>query len=299
MAETKALTFNQTLNSLVDQTNAKVETLTQKGELALPANYSAGNALKQFQLMVQDDDKVKACTQASIAKCMLDMVIMGLNPSKKQCYCIPYGNKAQLMPSYLGNVATAKRIDPTIENVTARTIHAGEEFEFEDDLQTGYSYVTKHKRTLSSMAVNDPDKDIVGAYATITYNDGKRPVSLVMPFSEIKKRWAKSQAHPINADGSVKTNSTHFQFPDRMCERTVINAICVPIIAKSHDNDLFGNTVQSVNVQAAKMESDAEAAENMCAGEVVDIEGEFEEVPDISENMETENDFSVDNDFEV
>lgn len=291
MAETKALSFNQALNGLVDQTNAKVETLTQKGELAIPANYSVGNALKQFQLMVQDDDKVKACTQASIAKCMLDMVIMGLNPSKKQCYCIPYGNKAQLMPSYLGNVATVKRIDPTVENVTARTIHVGEEFEFEDDLETGYSHVTKHKRTLDTMTVKDVNKDIVGAYATITYNDGKPSVSVVMPFSKIKKCWEKSQTHPIDSEGNVKTNSTHAQYPDNMCERTVINAICRPIIEKSDDSDLYGKTVHSVNVQAAKVEADAEATENMCAGEIVDIEGEFEEVP----NIEEENDFSIDN----
>lgn len=299
MAETKALTFNQTLTGLVAKTNNEVERLSQKGELSLPGNYSAGNALKQFQLMIQDNDDIKSCTSASIAKCMLDMVIMGLNPSKKQCYCIKYGNKAQLMPSYLGNAAMAKRIDPTIENITARTIHTGEEFEFEDDLVTGYSHVTKHTRTLNSMAVNDPEKDIVGAYSTITYNDGKQPVSLIMPFSEIKKRWAKSQTHPIDASGKVKVNSTHFQFPDKMCERTVINAICVPIIAKSDDDNLFGSTVQSVTVEAAKAEADAEAYENMCAGDMIDIEGEFEEVPDIAEKMEAEQQIFVDNPVDV
>ncbi len=289
MAENKMVTFNQALTTLVEKTNAQVEKLTEKKELALPVNYSAGNALKQFQLMVQDDDKIKACSQASIAKCMLDMVIMGLNPSKKQCYCIPYGNKASLMPSYLGNIAIAKRIDPTIEDVKARTIHAGEEFDFEEDLETGYAHITKHKRTLTSMAVNDPDKDIVGAYATIFYNDGKPPVSMVMPFSEIKKRWAKSQAHPIDNNGNVKTNSTHYQFPDRMCERTVMNAICVPIIAKSNDADLFGSTVQAVNMESAKMESDAEAMEKMCEGDFVDVTDDEIEAEDIQVEPEEKN----------
>ena len=290
MAETKALSFNQTLTALVKKTNAEVENLTQKGELALPPNYSAGNALKQFQLMVQDDEKIKSCTSASIAKCMLDMVIMGLNPSKKQTYCIPYGNKATLMPSYLGNVAIAKRIDPTIEDVRARTIHRGEEFEFEDDMESGYSRVTKHKRTLETMAVNNPDEDIVGAYATIIYNDGKKPVSLVMPFSEVKKRWAKSQVHPIDGNGKVKPNSTHFQFPDRMAERTVINAICVPIIAKSDDNDLFTTTSQAVSIQAAKVEADAEAEEKMCSGDAIDVD--FSEVEDSEENFSEPLDFT-------
>ena len=278
----KALTPIQALASTKDEVAKKIEKYIDGGELHLPQNYSAGNALTQFQLMVQDDDKLMSCTRSSLAKCMLDMCVLGLNPAKKQCYAINYGGKATLMPSYEGNKAMAKRIDPTIEDIVARTIHKGEEFDF-DDLPNGYSRVIKHKRTLASLGVTNPLEEIIGAYATIVYNDGKESVSLIMPFSEIVKRWKMSKARPLDKDGTLNPDSVHAKFPDKMCERTVINAICKPIISSSNDNDLFCSVAQSNIMEAQKAEADAEAQENMCEGDFMDIDVDFSEIPEESE----------------
>lgn len=271
----KALTPTQKLNATTLAVQDQVTNLCREGKLNLPANYSSGNALKQFQLKVQDDEKLMACTQASLAKAMLDMCVLGLNISKAQCYCIPYGNKAQLSVSYLGKVAIAKRIDPTIETITGRVVKEGEEFDF-DDTDDGYSIIKKHKRTLASMK----SKDIEAAYATIVYNDGKPNKSLIMTFDRIKESWKMSTAKPIDNEGNVKAGSTHDKFMDDMAVKTVIAAICKPIISTSSDADLFGSTVQSVTLEETKAQADAEAKEKMGSGEVVDVD--FSDVEETS-----------------
>lgn len=271
----KALTPTQKLNAITLAVQDQVTNLCNEGKLNLPANYSAGNALKQFQLKVQDDEKLMGCTQASLAKAMLDMCVLGLNISKTQCYCIPYGNKAQLSVSYLGKVAIAKRIDPTIETITGRVVKEGEEFDF-DDTDDGYSIIKKHKRTLASMK----SKNIEAAYATIVYNDGKPNKSLIMTFDRIKESWKMSTAKPIDNEGNVKAGSTHDKFMDDMAIKTVIAAICKPIISTSSDADLFGATAQAISIEETKAQADAEAKEKMGSGEVVDVD--FSDVEETS-----------------
>ena len=67
---------------------------TASGQLVLPEDYVVGNALKSAYLTLQGTkDKnfkpaMEICTQKSIANALLDMVVMGLNPAKKQCYFI-------------------------------------------------------------------------------------------------------------------------------------------------------------------------------------------------------------------
>lgn len=279
MAEqNKALTPTQKLKNTTLSVQGEIDKYCKEGKLNLPVNYSAGNALKQFQLKVQDDEKLMSCTQASLAKAMLDMCVLGLNISKTQCYCIPYGNKAQLSVSYLGKVAIAKRIDPTIETITGRVVKEGEDFDF-DDTDDGYSIIKKHKRTLASMN----SKNIIGAYATICYNDGKPNKSLIMTFNRIKESWKMSPAKPIDNEGNIKSGSTHDKFTEDMAVRTVIAAICKPIISTSDDSDLFGSTVQAVSLEENKAQADAEASEKMGSGDVVDVDVDFSEVPDVPE----------------
>ena len=84
--------------SVVDIVSEKVNEFLKSGQLDLPKNYSLDNALKSAYLTlntVEDKDHKKVmedgrlsgvCTKASIANAVLDMVVQGLNPGKKQCY---------------------------------------------------------------------------------------------------------------------------------------------------------------------------------------------------------------------
>lgn len=277
MAEqNKALTKTQQLKNTTLSVQNEIDKYCKDGKLNLPVNYSVGNALKQAQLKIQDTPELMECTQASLAKCLLDMAVLGLNVSKQQAYFIPYGGRAQLSVSYMGKVAIAKRIDPTIKDIIARVVKEGEEFEF-DDTDDGYSVITKHKRTLQSLK----SKNIEAAYSTIVYNDGKPNKSLIMTFDRIKQSWKQSQLKPVNEDGTIKKGTTHDKFTEEMCCRTVIAAICKGIINTSDDADLFGSTVQAVSLEENKAQADAEASEKMGSGEVVDVDVDFSEVPDV------------------
>ena len=64
--------------------------MTEAGQLQLPQGYHAGNAVRAAWLYLQEvKDKnykpaLEVCTQNSIANCLLEMIIKGLNIAKKQ-----------------------------------------------------------------------------------------------------------------------------------------------------------------------------------------------------------------------
>lgn len=280
--ENAIMVLNKTKQSVFQ----KIDGYIQQNQLVLPPNYSFGTALNQFQLMIQDDAKIMSCTQASIAKTMLDMAIMGLSLAKSQCYVIPYGNQAKLHVSYLGKVALAKRIDPTIDDVVARVVKEGEIFEF-SDLPNGYSRIDKHQRTLQSM----DSKNIIGAYATILYNNGDEPKSLIMTYERIKKSWGQSKMNPVLADGNIKPGGVHANFTEEMCCKTVISAICKPIISHSDDGSLFSNTIQTVDIEETAAQAKAEVEESNGVGPMIDfVDADFTEVVENSVDVvEVEN----------
>lgn len=244
----------------------KLEAYISQGQVAMPPNYSYGNALNQAQLIFQDNKDLMACSQTSIAKAWLDMTILGLNPAKQQCYFIPYCGQATLQTSYMGKEAVAKRIDPTIADIVGRAVKRGEIFEYED-LPNGYFRIVKHKSTLDTL----DSKDIVAAYATILYNDGKEPKSLIMTFERIKKSWSMSKMRPIDENGEIVKGKTHDKFTEEMAVKTVKSAICKPIINTSDDSDLFSQTIQRVDLENASVEAKNTIAEEANKGEVIDV----------------------------
>ena len=86
----------ETVTNVLDRVNA----MQEAGELVLPRDYNAGNALKSAWLYLQtiaDRQGVKAidkCTKESICNCLLEMVIKGEHP-KQHCYFIPCGNSLE------------------------------------------------------------------------------------------------------------------------------------------------------------------------------------------------------------
>ncbi len=280
------MTPAQYVGQVAEVAQNQIEKFVSQQRLNLPQNFSAGNAIKQLQLKIQDDSKLLACSQASLLKVMIDSAVLGLNISKSQMYVIPYGNTAQISVSYLGKVAIAKRIDPTIADIVGKAVRKGETFEFED-YEDGYSHITKHSRTLESMN----SKDFLAGYATIIYNDGKPSKSLILTYDRIKESWSMSTAKPIDNNGNVKTGSVHDKFADDMIVKTCISAICKGIIAKSDDKDLFAETLQRVELEEVATMSSIEAEEKNGVGDFVDVD--FEEVEN-EQNSTSDVSFKVD-----
>lgn len=235
MSEAKAVVTTQERN-ITDKVLSRVKKLEEKGQLKVPANYSPENALKSAYLILTetlDKDKkpvLQSCSEASIANALLDMVIQGLSPAKKQCYFIAYGGKLQLSRSYLGTIAVTKRLKG-VKNVVANIIYEGDEFAYEFDLDTGLKKITKHEQNFENI---DPAK-IKGAYAIVVMEDGQNYIE-IMNINQIKKSWNQ---------GAAKGNSgAHQNFADEMAKKTVINRACKMFVNTSDDSDLL---IEAIN----------------------------------------------------
>ncbi len=245
----------------VDVVAEKVRVFQERGELHFPANYSPENAMKAAWLAIQETkDKnnkpaLDVCTKDSIANALLNMVVQGLNPVKKQCYFIVYGNQLVLQRSYFGTMYIAKTVNPNIEDIVGEVVYEGQKFQFKKE--RGRTVVIEHQ-----MQLGDDNKPIVGAYCQILYKDGKENTT-VMSFAEIKAAWTKSPTHPVDSDGNIKPTSTHGQFTAEMAKKTVITRACKPIINSSGDDSLliraYRNTEADIAEAEAKEEISAKA----------------------------------------
>lgn len=215
---------------VVDVVTQKIQSFVERGELQLPPGYSAMNSLKSAWLTLQSTvDKngkpaLQVCTRDSIANALLDMAIQGLNPAKKQCYFIVYGNKLVCQRSYFGSMHLAKEMAGA-KDIYAQVVYKGDEFEYE--IKRGKKYVRKHVQRIENVS----NENIVAAYCVIEF-DGQEYTE-IMTIDQIKKAWQQSQLYKENGQG------THQKFTDQMAMKTVINRACKAFINSSSDSHLF------------------------------------------------------------
>lgn len=268
-------------NKLGQEVSLQVRDNVMSGGLRLPPDYSADNAIKAALLILpelRDSNKIpvlKSCTSDSIKNALFSMAIQGLNPDKKQCYFIAYGNKLAMTRSYFGDIAVAKQVDPQIEDVYPEVVYEGDKFEYE--IKRGKIVGISH-----GQKIENKGNEIIAAYATVVYKDGKE-LSTVMTFEQIKQAWKQSNTKPVNADGTLNPNSTHAKFSEEMAKKTVTHKACKSIINSSSDANLFTQYAKKSSDEADAIESKAEIEENanaiemepfidMETGEVIEVE---------------------------
>lgn len=263
---------------VVDVVSNKVQEFVSRGELHLPPNYSVENAMKSAWLALQSTkDKegkpvLQACTRDSIANALLDMAVQGLNPAKNQGYFIAYGKQLVFQRSYFGTMAVTKRVAGA-KDIFAEVVYKGDEFEY--SIERGNKVITKHVQRIENV---DPD-NIVAAYCTIIFDDD-RQFTDVMTWREIQKAWSKSKMNP------EKEGSTHKEFAQEMCRKTVINRACKRYLNSSDDGSLLMYHVNRADEVAAEAEVEAEIEEN-ANQELIDIEYEVaDEEPEVEEPKE-------------
>lgn len=273
----------------------KVTGFAQRGELVLPDDYSAENALKSAWLALQSvevKDGRKAldvCTKASIANSLLDMVVQGLSPAKKQCYFIPYGKELTLSRSYMGTVAVARRFGG-IKDIRAQVVYQNDDFEYEIDPMTSDIKITRHAQKLENIDI----AKIKAVYAVVLTADDKYYVEL-MTMDQVRKAWGQ---------GATKGNSpAHKNFAEEMAKKTVINRACKLFVNTSSDsailtsafnrvteNDYRNDGAVVVDVEEADIKEVKDAAEaalfGVRDGESVSAEEMVDEVPKQAENEE-------------
>lgn len=218
--------------NIADSVLNKIKLFEETGTLNIPKNYSAANALRIGWLILQETKDMnkrpvlEVCTKESIANALLRMIILGLNPAKRQCSFIAYGNQLSCQREYQGTITIAKRHG--VKNVIGCAVYKDDVFAYVIDPNTAVKTVTKHEQTIESI-----DTGVVkAAYAIKEYEDGSK-VTEVMSMSQIKKAWMQ---------GPTKGESpAHKNFPDEMAIKTVINRLLKPDVNSSDDGDLFGD----------------------------------------------------------
>jgi recT family protein len=255
---------------VVDNVLAKITKFEETGELVLPSNYSAANALKSAWLILQETvDRnnrpvLETCSKESIANALLDMVVQGLSPVKKQCYFIAYGTKLQLMRSYLGTLAVAKRV-AGVKVAAANCVYEGDKFVYNIDPATGLKRIVEHSQSLDNLDVNK----VKGAYAILGMEDGRIVVE-IMNINQIKQAWMQ---------GATKGSSpAHKNFSDEMAKKTVIGRACKLLIGMSDDAALFDepDDTERDTIAEQRNEQLADNANKKKLGNIEDAK--FEEV---------------------
>ena len=248
---------------VVEDVGKQIETLQKKGKLTLPGNFVVQNALMSAWLILQETvDKnrlpvLQSCSRSSIVNSLLDMVIQGLNPAKKQCYFIAFGKRLTCMRSYFGSMAIVKNLAGA-KDVYGEIIYVGDEFRYE--IERGSKKVISHEQKFANI---DPEK-IAGAYCIITFEDG-REFTEIMDIEQIKKAWKKSKMDPEREGG------THKEFPEEMAKRTVIQRACKRYINSSSDDALLLAALNRTDEISTEEEVSTEIKEK-ANKEVIDIE---------------------------
>lgn len=270
---------------ITERVEERVKEMQKAGELDLPPNYSASNALRAAYLKLQETkDKNKrpvleSASKTSIFNSLFRMVQLGLNVSKEQGYFICYGNKLQFDPSYFGLVAVAKRM-ADVEDVYAQVIYQDDEIEYE--IKYGRTVITKHKQTFESKASGK----LKGAYATIVFSDERPDYTELMTLDEIKSAWKQGQYSEGGRD------TVHDKFPARMALKTVIKRATRLYVNTSSDDHLF---LEALNGNSAHEEQvNQEKEEKMADGDVIDINSSAKSEVEYKSDSEPENPYSTD-----
>ena len=209
---------------LADTVLGKVGDMTAKGEVSLPDGYNAGSALRLALLTIKETkDKngkcaLDVCTKASAATSLLNMCIQGLDPSKRQCYFIVYGNQLTLFRSYFGTQAALRRAVPSVYKIVTDLVHHGDEVEWAVN-QYGERYVAR----IVTDPITNMDKPISFGYCNIFDKEGNLLGCTLMSWEQIQTSWKKTRSG----------GATQKEFPEEMAKRTLINRASKHILNSS------------------------------------------------------------------
>lgn len=241
--------------------------------MVVPADYVPANALIAARLTIEqlvDKDKNPILTQVthdSVASALFDMLVQGLDPSKKHCYFIKRGNQLTLFRSYFGDIALAQRVRPDIE-VYFSAIYEGDEVEFEK--MRGKIMITAHRTALANQ-----DKAPIGAYAGATVKESGEDFGCVMmTAAQIRKSWTMNP--------QFKEGKPHTEFTDQMYIRTAVRKFCKTIINTSTDKALLEAVNRSEDdALEAEIESEVSAKANVQPLELPERSAVLTEAPQV------------------
>lgn len=269
--QTTTTEASQIINQAINQYTSMVE----QNVFDIPENYSYKNAIQQARYLLTKPAEsgknagktiIEVCTPQSILQSVMEMAQKGLNPDKKQCYFIPYGNTCTLSVSYQGNVALAKRSGQDIGDIYGYAVYKSDKFELEFDITKGTYKIKTYQPNVNEWK----KEDIIGAFAVITDKDGEVKYTEYMTMEQIRAAWSM---------GAAKGNSpAHRKFPDQQAIKTVKSRAVKSFVNTADDSDIMSNDEKSIAYTDNSFKEELEANANTLELDV-SIPKEVKEVP--------------------
>lgn len=233
------MTNELTQKQVTTNVASRIEEMEGQG-LVIARNYAVLNALNAayYQLTNSDNGNLLlAANSQSVYNSLLDMVIQGLDPAKKQCYFVKYGSNVKLMRSYFGTQKVLKDLED-VDDIWAEVIYDGDDVEIE--VVNGHRRLVSHKTHWQNQ--NNP---IAGAYCVIKNASGEEFLT-IMTKAEIDESWSMSKS---------KSKNVHRKFPQEMSKRTVINRAAKQFINTSNASNLFIDAVNRTTENEYEIEN--------------------------------------------
>ena len=227
--------INQAINQYTKMVEEKV--------FDVPENYSYKNAIQQARYLLTkpaDSGKNKGlaiidiCTPQSILQSVMEMAQKGLNPDKKQCYFIPYGNTCTLSISYQGSVALAKRGGEDIGEVYGYAVYKDDVLDLSFNPQRGVFEIESYQPNISKWT----KPGIAGAFAVITDRAGNVKYTEYMTMEQIKDAW--------NMGFAKGESPAHKNFPDQQAIKTVKSRAVKSFVNTSDDSEIVSSEEKSI-----------------------------------------------------
>jgi recombination protein RecT len=134
-----------------------------KQTAALPKNFNKARFVQNCMTVIQENDFSK-CESRSVVRTLLKGAFLGLDFFNKECYAIPYGNKAQFQTDYKGETKLCKKysVNP-VKDIYAKIVREGDLFE--EEIREGQQYIN-----FKPLPFNDGK--ILGVFAVCLFKDG-------------------------------------------------------------------------------------------------------------------------------
>lgn len=221
------MTTELTQKQVTSNVANRIDSMKNEG-LLIASNYSVSNALSSAYYVLKNSSSgnlLAQCSSDSVYNALLEMVIQGLSPAKKQCYFIKYGTEVKLKMSYFGTMKVIKQLQD-VKDIIADVVYEGDKLEIKNE--NGRKVLVSHETDWQNA-----DNPIIAAYCIIERTDGEKFLT-IMTKKQIDKSWSKA-----------KTKNVQIDFPDQMAMRTVINRAAKFFINTSDDSDLFAGAINN------------------------------------------------------
>lgn len=226
-----------------DEFRALIESPKMQNEIkaVLPRHLTPERMTKLMLLAALKTPKLRECSRASIAQCMMASSETGLEPggSLGQCYIIPYGNTATFLIGYRGMIDLARR-SGQIQSIEAHVVYKADKFK----CTFGANPVLEHDPNWES---ERKDADIVCAYAVAKLKDGGTQIEVMTKpeIDAIRKRSRAGTSGPWVTDYA------------EMCKKTCVRRLFkyLPVSAEIADaiskEDESQGTIESEVIENA------------------------------------------------